>query len=89
MLFAPSLGLLTDSKRHFKHGKDSLSLLDSSVKRGHKGNHVAAAAAGAPAAARISGGAPKAPTPAQSPRPPSQAGVFPPVWHTRQHRPLY
>lgn len=89
MLFAPSLGLLTDSKRHFKHGKDSLSLLDSSVKRGHKGNHVAAAAAGAPAAARISGGAPKAPTPAQSPHPPSQAGVFPPVWHTRQHRPLY
>lgn len=56
MLFAPSLGLLTDSKRHFKHGKDSLSLLDSSVKRGHKGNHVAAAAAGAPAAARISEG---------------------------------
>lgn len=44
MLFTPSLGLLTDCKRHFKHGKDSLSLLNSSVRRGHMGNRVAAAA---------------------------------------------
>lgn len=37
MLFTPSFSLPTDSKRHFKHGKDSLSLLSGSVREGTRG----------------------------------------------------
>lgn len=51
MLFMP-----TDSKRHFKHGKDSQPLLKGPVRRGQAGDHVAAGGG----AARLAPGAPQA-----------------------------
>lgn len=72
------LGLLTDSKRHFKHGKDSLSLSDSSGRRGHMRNRVAGRSSCC-CQEFWRGSRDCDPTRAGIPHP--ELGLFPPGWH--------